>query len=305
MKMNKKIKSLIALGLVGGFATSSSFADETPVATTTVEAQETKEDVIKVDKPVSETKVEDVKSRIKPEDIKKEVIAQHGKFDFSDNIKTANVKKIEVISQPDPGVLGTYKAEVKVIFNDDKETTVQIETIVVENETEVKKILGETVATESFQDHVKAMVVAINMVQGDTVDYAKGLAKYDPSWKIDVIKSIDTSTYGDKTARIKVTNLKGEVAEVDILVKVIEKKTEINKEDQKVKVEDQKKDDVTKVKVTEPVKVEANNQANVAKGEPIKGEIVKTGDAANIGFGLTSILGGLGLGANHLRKRRK
>ena len=326
MKINKKINALIALGLIGGLSSVESFADETPVVSTSNEQKdgengnnpkkeqikETEKNTTKdekkednVVKPLSD----DVKTRIKPEDIKKEVIVQHGKFDFSDNIKTPNIKKIEVISQPDPGVLGTFKAEVKVIFNDDKETTVQIETIVVENEEELKKVLGENTNNGNFQDHIKSMLVTINVVQGDSIDYSKALTKYDSSWKIDVIKSVDTSTHGNKTARIKVTNKKGETAEVDVSVSVIEKKNkDNNKEKEKDKTEDKNKDDNKKVNVREPV-IETNTQNNNSnnnqgKGEPIKGEVVKTGDAATIGFGATSILGGLGVAINHLRKRK-
>lgn len=326
MKINKKINALIALGLIGGLSSVESFADETPIVSTPNEeksgengnnpkkeqTKETEKNITKdekkednVVKPLSD----DVKTRIKPEDIKKEVIVQHGKFDFSDNIKTPNIKKIEVISQPDPGVLGTFKAEVKVIFNDDKETTVPIETIVVENEEELKKVLGENTNNGNFQDHIKSMLVTINAVQGDSIDYSKALTKYDSSWKIDVIKSVDTSTHGNKTARIKVTNKKGETAEVDVSVSVIEKKNkDNNKEKEKDKTEDKNKDDNKKVNVREPV-VETNTQNNNSnnnqgKGEPIKGEVVKTGDAATIGFGATSILGGLGVAINHLRKRK-
>lgn len=326
MKINKKINALIALGLIGGLSSVESFADETPIVSTPNEeksgengnnpkkeqTKETEKNITKdekkednVVKPLSD----DVKTRIKPEDIKKEVIVQHGKFDFSDNIKTPNIKKIEVISQPDPGVLGTFKAEVKVIFNDDKETTVPIETIVVENEEELKKVLGENTNDGNFQDHIKSMLVTINVVQGDSINYSKALTKYDSSWKIDVIKSVDTSTHGNKTARIKVTNKKGETAEVDISVSVIEKKNkDNNKENEKDKTEDKNKDNNKKVNVREPV-IETNTQNNNSnnnqgKGEPIKGEVVKTGDAATIGFGATSILGGLGVAINHLRKRK-
>lgn len=326
MKINKKINALIALGLIGGLSSVESFADETPIVSTPNEeksgengnnpkkeqTKETEKNITKdekkednVVKPLSD----DVKTRIKPEDIKKEVIVQHGKFDFSDNIKTPNIKKIEVISQPDPGVLGTFKAEVKVIFNDDKETTVPIETIVVENEEELKKVLGENTNNGNFQDHIKSMLVTINVVQGDSIDYSKALTKYDSSWKIDVIKSVDTSTHGNKTARIKVTNKKGETAEVDVSVSVIEKKNkDNNKENEKEKPEDKNKDNNKKVNVREPV-IETNTQNNNSnnnqgKGEPIKGEVVKTGDAATIGFGATSILGGLGVAINHLRKRK-
>lgn len=326
MKINKKINALIALGLIGGLSSVESFADETLIASTPNEeksgengnnpkkeqTKETEKNITKdekkednVVKPLSD----DVKTRIKPEDIKKEVIVQHGKFDFSDNIKTPNIKKIEVISQPDPGVLGTFKAEVKVIFNDDKETTVPIETIVVENEEELKKVLGENTNNGNFQDHIKSMLVTINVVQGDSIDYSKALTKYDSSWKIDVIKSVDTSTHGNKTARIKVTNKKGETAEVDVSVSVIEKKNkDNNKENEKEKPEDKNKDNNKKVNVREPV-IETNTQNNNSnnnqgKGEPIKGEVVKTGDAATIGFGATSILGGLGVAINHLRKRK-
>lgn len=326
MKINKKINALIALGLIGGLSSVESFADETPIVSTPNEeksgengnnpkkeqTKETEKNITKdekkednVVKPLSD----DVKTRIKPEDIKKEVIVQHGKFDFSDNIKTPNIKKIEVISQPDPGVLGTFKAEVKVIFNDDKETTVPIETIVVENEEELKKVLGENTNDGNFQDHIKSMLVTINVVQGDSINYSKALTKYDSSWKIDVIKSVDTSTHGNKTARIKVTNKKGETAEVDVSVSVIEKKNkDNNKENEKEKPEDKNKDDNKKVNVREPV-IETNTQNNNSnnnqgKGEPIKGEVVKTGDAATIGFGATSILGGLGVAINHLRKRK-
>lgn len=326
MKINKKINALIALGLIGGLSSVESFADETPIVSTSNEQkdrengdipkkEQTKEieknltkDEKKEDK-VSQPLSDDVKTRIKPEDIKKEVIVQHGKFDFSDNIKTPNIKKIEVISQPDPGVLGTFKAEVKVIFNDGKETTVPIETIVVENEEELKKVLGENTNDGNFQDHIKSMLVTINVVQGDSINYSKALTKYDSSWKIDVIKSVDTSTHGNKTARIKVTNKKGETAEVDVSVSVIEKKNEDNnKEKEKDKTEDKNKDNNKKVNVREPV-VETNTQNNNSnnnsgKGEPIKGEVVKTGDAATIGFGATSILGGLGVAINHLRKRK-
>lgn len=326
MKINKKINALIALGLIGGLSSVESFADETPIVSTPNEeksgengnnpkkeqTKETEKNITKdekkednVVKPLSD----DVKTRIKPEDIKKEVIVQHGKFDFSDNIKTPNIKKIEVISQPDPGVLGTFKAEVKVIFNDDKETTVPIETIVVENEEELKKVLGENTNDGNFQDHIKSMLVTINVVQGDSINYSKALTKYDSSWKIDVIKSVDTSTHGNKTARIKVTNKKGETAEVDVSVSVIEKKNkDNNKENEKDKTEDKNKDNNKKVNVREPV-IETNTQNNNSnnnqgKGEPIKGEVVKTGDAATIGFGATSILGGLGVAINHLRKRK-
>lgn len=326
MKINKKINALIALGLIGGLSSVESFADETPIVSTPNEeksgengnnpkkeqTKETEKNITKdekkednVVKPLSD----DVKTRIKPEDIKKEVIVQHGKFDFSDNIKTPNIKKIEVISQPDPGVLGTFKAEVKVIFNDNKETTLPIETIVVENEEELKKVLGENANDGNFQDHIKSMLVTINVVQGDSIDYSKALTKYDSSWKIDVIKSVDTSTHGNKTARIKVTNKKGETAEVDVSVSVIEKKNkDNNKENEKEKPEDKNKDNNKKVNVREPV-IETNTQNNNSnnnqgKGEPIKGEVVKTGDAATIGFGATSILGGLGVAINHLRKRK-
>lgn len=326
MKINKKINALIALGLIGGLSSVESFADETPVASTPNEqkdgengnnpkkeqTKETEKNLAKDEKKedkVSQPLSDDVKTRIKPEDIKKEVIVQHGKFDFSDNIKTPNIKKIEVISQPDPGVLGTFKAEVKVIFNDDKETTVQIETIVVENEEELRKVLGENTNNGNFQDHVKSMLVTINVVQGDSIDYSKALTKYDSSWRIDVIKSVDTSTHGNKTARIKVTNKKGETAEVDVSVSVIEKKNkDNNKEKEKDKTEDKNKDNNKKVNVREPV-IETNTQNNnsnnnPSKGEPIKGEVVKTGDAATVGFGITSILGGLGIAINHLRKRK-
>ena len=326
MKINKKINALIALGLIGGLSSVESFADETPIVSTPNEeksgengnnpkkeqTKETEKNITKDEKKENNTTQplsDDVKTRIKPEDIKKEVIVQHGKFDFSDNIKTPNIKKIEVISQPDPGVLGTFKAEVKVIFNDDKETTVPIETIVVENEEELKKVLGENTNDGNFQDHIKSMLVTINVVQGDSINYSKALTKYDSSWKIDVIKSVDTSTHGNKTARIKVTNKKGETAEVDVSVSVIEKKNkDNNKENEKEKPEDKNKDNNKKVNVREPV-IETNTQNNNSnnnqgKGEPIKGEVVKTGDAATIGFGATSILGGLGVAINHLRKRK-
>lgn len=194
--------------------------------------------------------------------------------------------KIEHIYTPSTNTVGKFVAKVKITFPDSTVQTVEVPVEIVD------KAAKEKIRQESNVDNtinknytVESKDIITEVVSvGDKINLVDNIKNLPNGSSVTEIKIPETNVAGSFKGTVKVTFPDGKTQEVEIPVSVVNKNN-------------------TSLNTTS-----SQNSTTPQKGEPIKGELVKTGDEAKktiVGAILVILAGGLGGFTYFKRKKMK